>query len=306
MQKKVTIIIPTRNAVQYLPTSLKSIGDFQDCEIIVINDGSTDGTDEFLKQYALEDNRVRVIDGLCKGASSARNLGIKEANGHYIAFLDADDQWNLNKLKIQISIMDRNPDIDMTFTDYDHIIAGNIHLGTCLQYWKYFKRKYLYLYGDDFFVLKNATADIYAENVIGTSSVVVKKTVLEAMGGFDESLSQSEDWDLWLRISLQHKIACIPKIMMNYLMHRQGNLSKSTLDRSNSLLLVSEKYHDIVLAQDYRALRIFKVRLYIAKSEACSKKQKISFVKYKMMAFIYEPNFINLKEFIKSIMKIFG
>ena len=118
---KISIVVPMYNAARYIDETLKSVlsQTYEDWELIIVDDGSTDGSPDIVRGYL--DPRVRLLyvpDALEKGAYAARNLGVSEAKGRYIAFLDADDKWNHEKLERQLRFMKAN-NAGFSFTGYE-------------------------------------------------------------------------------------------------------------------------------------------------------------------------------------------
>ena len=116
-----SVIIPTRDCIAWLPGAILSIGPNPDIEIIVFNDGSTDGTREWLAEAARADRRIVVMEGTGIGPSKARNAAIEAARAPLLAFLDADDRWYPGKLEQQIALHRRFPEASFSFTDYRHV-----------------------------------------------------------------------------------------------------------------------------------------------------------------------------------------
>lgn len=114
--QKVSVIIPTYNLARYINETVDSVlgQTYKNYEIIIVDDGSTDNTKEALSEYG---GKITYIFQENQGVSAARNKGIKEAKGEYIAFLDADDLWLKDKLELQIGLMNSNPEVAMIFTD---------------------------------------------------------------------------------------------------------------------------------------------------------------------------------------------
>jgi glycosyltransferase involved in cell wall biosynthesis len=157
--------------------------DFEDFELIVVDDGSTDGTADEMKGYG---GRVRLLHrSENRGVSAARNRGILNARGKYIAFLDSDDLWVKGKLKIQVAFLNDNPHYPICYTDEIWIRRGkrvnpkNKHA----KYSGWIFEKCLPLC------------------IISPSSAMMRKTLFSKVGLFDEALPVCEDYDLWLRIS---------------------------------------------------------------------------------------------------------
>jgi glycosyltransferase involved in cell wall biosynthesis len=207
---KVSVIIPTYNSVEYICEAVDSAlaQTYQDFEIIVIDDGSSDDTHQILSQYG---NKIKYIYQGNRGVSAARNRGIHEAQGEYVAFLDADDGWYPDKLKGQVSIAEQNPEIDLFFSDWEAFnvrgllrasfrpsLVADFEAGS-------FRHEIAGATLNDGSIFKgNFYNDLIMGNVITTCSVLVRKGCLEKVGYFDESLSISEDYDLWMRISRAH------------------------------------------------------------------------------------------------------
>ena len=189
----VSVIIPTYNRKNLLKRALHSVGSqtFVPHEIIVVDDGSSDGT----KDWVLETfPYVRYIYQDNSGVSSARNAGIKEAKGSWIAFLDSDDEWMSNKLEQQKRVINSFQEAWLCHTN-EIWIRNGVRVNQMKKHQKY---------GGD--VFENCL-DICR---ISPSSVLIKKEVFEMVGLFDESLKVCEDYDLWLRIT-----AILPVIFLD-------------------------------------------------------------------------------------------
>ena len=180
----VSVIIPTYNRKNLLKRALRSVSSqmFVPQEIIVVDDGSSDGTKDWVLErfpyvrYLYQDN---------SGVSSARNAGIKEAKGSWIAFLDSDDEWMPNKLEQQKRVINSSQEAWLCHTN-EIWIRNGVRVNQMKKHQKY---------GGD--VFENCL-DICR---ISPSSVLIKKEVFEMVGLFDESLKVCEDYDLWLRIT---------------------------------------------------------------------------------------------------------
>lgn len=203
---KVSVIIPTYNAGQYIKDAIKSALNqtYKNIEIIVVDDGSIDDTGEVVKNYEIK--YLRKANG---GPASARNVGIKEARGEYIAFLDADDLWLPEKLQEQIDFAANNKSMGLVHSD---VITKYSNGETKI------KRK-----GKDNYC-RNEFYNLFMGNFITNSSVLAPKRHFEVFGSFDESpdLIANEDYDMWLRIASKHDIAYINKPLVVYRIHDQG------------------------------------------------------------------------------------
>ncbi len=187
----VSVIITTYNRRQFLKEALKSVldQDYADKEVIVVDDGSTDGSEEETKGLPIR--YVRKGNG---GISSARNEGLRTALGEYIAFLDVDDLWKKRKLSTQMQVMGQTG-IRLTYTD-EVWIRNGVRLNQKLRHRKY-------------------SGHIFEHClplcIISPSSAVIHRSVFDDVGFFDESLPVCEDYDMWLRITARYPVVFIEK-----------------------------------------------------------------------------------------------
>ena len=129
----ISVIIPLYNKEDYISTSIKSIfkQSYNDYEIIVVNDGSTDKSVDIVK--AFNDERIRIINQKNAGVAAARNKGIEEAKGEYIAFLDADDEWKEDYLATQMELAEKYPQCDVFATNYEFCDANGKKTKTIIR-----------------------------------------------------------------------------------------------------------------------------------------------------------------------------
>ena len=231
-----SVIIPAYNAIEYLPAAIASvlIQQTDNIEILVCDDGSSDGTREWLAHASRLDRRIRVFEGNRFGPARARNYLIENANSDLVAFLDADDTWLAGKLSAEIDFHANNRDVAFTFTDYRHVdMAGNLR-STCFGYWK---PRWAKPDQDGFKVLDDAFNELLATNVVGTSCVVAKREFLRNANGFAEELPSAEDWDLWLKLAALGKVASSNAVTMHYLM-RPGSETSNRAARISAMKTV--------------------------------------------------------------------
>ncbi len=195
---KVSIIIPTFNRLPMLKEAVDSVlaQDFEDFELIIVDDGSTDGTADKMIKYGGRVKLLRHNDN--RGVSAARNSGITHAKGKYIGFLDSDDLWVKGKLEIQVSFLDENPHYPLCYTDEIWIRKGK-RVNPMLKHTKY-------------------SGWIFEKCLplctISPSSVMMRKTLFSRVGLFDEALPVCEDYDFWLRVSTRFPVFFINKKMI--------------------------------------------------------------------------------------------
>ena len=268
-----SVVIPTRNCLAYLSSALDSVRaqKIDGLEIIVVDDGSTDGTGEWLRGQARTWSCLRVIDGPARGPARARNLALAAANADLIAFLDADDMWSEGKLSRQVAFHQRRPDVGFSFTDYLHIDRDGDTHGTCFDYWRFTPGR---VDASGFAVLHDPEATLLGANVVGTSAVVARRRELQIANGFGEDLRSAEDWDLWLRLAARAPVAATPLSLMTYLMHRPGNLTGQVEDRIAAMSDIVERYAGHDQPAFRRARRRAQARLAEASAEAAGLARK--------------------------------
>jgi len=196
---KVTVVIPAYNVENFIAHSLRSVlaQTFVDFEVIVVNDGSTDRTLDVVAGFA--DSRVRAVTQRNRGLAGARNTGIRQARGRYIAFLDADDLWHPDKLARHVAHLDARPGVGVSYCPSILIDDAGAPMG-CMQSPK---------------LTDIAPSDVFLRNPVGNGSVpVIRAATLADIAvphwhdgarearWFDESFRQSEDIECWTRIAL--------------------------------------------------------------------------------------------------------
>ena len=192
---KVSVIIPTYNRRSMLKEAVDSVlaQDFEDFELIVVDDGSTDGTADEIKKYG---GRVKLFQQKeNRGVSASRNSGILQARGKYIGFLDSDDLWVKGKLKIQVAFLDENPHYPLCYTDEIWVRKGK-RVNPMLKHSKY-----------SGWILEKCLPLC----IISPSSAMMRKALFSKVGLFDEALPVCEDYDFWLRISARFPIFFIDR-----------------------------------------------------------------------------------------------
>lgn len=224
---EVSVVIPCYNCLEYLPRALRSVQaqQFESMEILIVDDGSTDGSGAWLKQCASQDPRIRLIQGGGWGPARARNQAIQSARGRFIALLDADDYWCPGKLHAQHAALCRSPRAVLCFSDYRHIYPSGQQSGTCFEYWPGF-RKALGMASQLLLQGAHARAVLLAENVVGTSTVMMRREACLAVGGFDEALDSAEDWDLWLKLCGQGDVIALAKERAGYQMRNNSESAR--------------------------------------------------------------------------------
>lgn len=195
-QPLVSVVIATYNMGQYIDQTIDSIlhQTWQNLEVIVVDDGSTDNTPEVMQRYQ-NDTRIRYIQNANQGQPKAKNCGIKNSNGSFIAFCDADDLWESNKLEVQIPLFTR-PEIGIVYSEVSNIDENNNRYTKAANEVRHSGK---------------VTNQLLIENFVPFGTSVIRRECIEKNGIFDEQFRMGIDWDLWLRYSLDWEFAYTPE-----------------------------------------------------------------------------------------------
>ena len=232
----ISVVIPTYNRYELLKRALKSVYSqtYTPKEVIIIDDGSSDET------YKIKDIFPQVIYHYQEnsGVSSARNLGIKKSTCKWITFLDSDDEWHQDKLKLQGEYHKNNPDILMSYTDEKWIRDGvEVKM----------PKKYRKIGGEIF-------TECLSHCFIAPSATIMHKELLEKVGLFDESLEVCEDYDLWLRVALNNQIGLIDEKLITKYGGSADQLSMKFWGMDRFRVQALEKILNLELTQEKKEL----------------------------------------------------
>ena len=224
----ISVIVTTYNRANFIERAIKSIlnQSYQDFEIIIVDDGSTDNTEEIIKGY--EDRRINYIrHKKNRGTSAARNIGIKRASGEYIAFLDSDDEWLPEKLERQVVVLqNESTEVGVVYSNLRYIDENgkDMHKLLCPK-----KEGYIY-------------KDLLGENCVGPpSTLLIRKECFNQVGLFDSLQDAHEDWDMWIRIAKFYRFALIKIPLVKYRLH-SDQISKNLETRIIAANNILEKY----------------------------------------------------------------
>jgi glycosyltransferase involved in cell wall biosynthesis len=203
---RITALIPTYNSAQYIRETVDSVlsQTYPIHEVIVVDDGSTDSTQEVLASYG---NRIRYIRQPNAGPPAARNTGLALATGDLIALLDSDDLWAPKKTELQMDYLQRHPSCGLVYTDmktFDDsgIIEESVKISRNLTY-----------------PSGNIFPQMFYETLFQTSAVLMRKSCIDAVGGFDADLRMGDDYELFLRISRHYEMGCVDEPLILYRQH---------------------------------------------------------------------------------------
>jgi glycosyltransferase involved in cell wall biosynthesis len=233
----VTVIIPTYNRGWIVKEAIDSVlhQDFSDFELIVVDDGSDDDTREVLGAYA---NSITVLHQSNRGVSAARNRGISEASGRLVAFLDSDDLWLPGKLKTQVKFFEENADAMINQTQ-EIWIRNGIRVNPKKRHHKF-------------------SGMIFEQSLalclVSPSAVMLRRSLFDTVGVFDERLPACEDYDLWLRISCRYPVHLIDIPLIIKRGGHDDQLSKAAgLDKYRIQSLIKIIDSEFLTPQQYKA-----------------------------------------------------
>lgn len=243
-----TVVIPTHNRSNLLKRAIESVLDqtFEDFEIIIVDDHSTDDTSSLMKSFS--DPRIQyVINHRKKGACGARNAGIFSARGKWVAFLDDDDVWLPDKLKYQYELIQNvEQTIGLVCTDY-----------------AIFKEK-----GQRPIIYENRLSGwvrdklLYGGSIGCLSSTCIRSNILKNIEGFDERFPSNQDQDLWLRVAEVSKFAHVPKTLVHmYQENRKDRIGQNSKSKLEGHIMFRNKYSALI-SQSLRLRHRYESRIF--------------------------------------------
>jgi len=223
----VSVVLPTYNMARFLPDALRSVLDqtYRNLEVHVIDDGSTDDPREAIASLT-SDPRVHFHTIKNSGQARAKNVGIHAAKGEFVAFIDADDLWVLDKLERQLPLFVR-PEIGVVYSDYRWMDVNCAPLPTL----KVVPRT------------GRITNELLIENFVTGMASVVRRECFEVVGAFDESLSMGIDYELWLRISTRFEFEYLDYVTYLY-RSWGGQMSKNFEKRLDCAITIMKGFID--------------------------------------------------------------
>lgn len=218
----VAVIIPTFNHAGFVSRAVQSVLDqtHPPAEVIVVDDGSSDNTQEVLAGFG---SAIRAVKQENRGVAAARNFGVRLSTAPLVAFLDADDAWHPTKLERQVERIRGRPEIGFVNCGLEEVDSAGRTLGyrnEGLGGW----------IARDLLLLHDGVAPA------GGSSVLIPRHVFDSVGGYDERLSTSADWDLSLRIAVRHPVEFVSEPLVLYTLHESGmHFNISTMEHDTML-----------------------------------------------------------------------
>jgi glycosyltransferase involved in cell wall biosynthesis len=228
----VTVITPTYNRCNLLVDAINSVlaQSYKDFELLVIDDGSTDKTRQIIS--AINDSRIKYIYKDNGGVSSARNAGMAEANGRYIAFLDSDDTWPKDFLMIMTDKLEQNREFGVAYTattfcssEENNIVQPSYNIERCVS--------------------GSITTELFKNSFVWPMSVLIRRNVLKDFW-FDEALRNSDDNDAFLRLSVRTKLLFVPDIEVTRFSSKDAHSKASYISGSCNRAMSLERFYFIL------------------------------------------------------------
>lgn len=235
----VSVIVPAYNHEKYINDCLQSIVNqtYNNIELIIINDGSTDNTENVIKTFMAENTEfnIKFISKNNEGICKTLNKGLKMASGKYISFLASDDKWEPKKTEIQVAFMEKNNNIGLVFSDAWFIRFQD---KTDLRWSDY--KKNLNGYFKNCIQNTEMYTLLLTKPLIPALTVMVRSQIFEDVGMFDEKLIFEDD-DMWLRIARKYPLAYINEPLALYRIH-SSNISNNTALITRSIIQTMRKH----------------------------------------------------------------
>ena len=236
MSPIISVVLPAYNRADSIQAAAESVlhQSWQDFELLIVDDCSTDGTAETIKR--LTDPRVHCLSTPHNmGPSGARNVGIKAAQGKWVAFQDSDDEWLPEKLTLQMARLETRGNVDVGVY-CGMVIVGSPEGGTTFRTAARYHPdpKLESVEGD-------ITRTLLGNSLISTQTLMARRDVLQELGGFDEALPALEDWEFVIRLSLKGSFAFVdsPLVLQNF---STNSISKDRWRRADARRQIVEKH----------------------------------------------------------------
>lgn len=285
----ISVIIPVYNGERTIAQTVQSVLNqtFQEFEIIISNDGSTDGTLEVLSQ--MSDPRIQVYSDANAGQGASRNRGFERSKGQYIAFLDADDLWTPDKLELQLEALESNPEAGVAYSWTDFI-----------DEWGNFLRPGSHL---------NISGDVYPHllltNILENgSNPLIRRSAIERVGGFDEALPPAEDWDFYLRLAAIYPFVVVPRPQILYRVYARSSSTKVFHLETVSVKTIEKAFAQTPASLQYlkshSLANLYKYLTFKSLEQGSGRIQGVAALAFLVKAILNDPHFIKQRRIIVS------
>jgi len=290
----ISVIIPVYNSEKTLQETLESVLNqtFSDFEVIVINDGSPDGSLDVIS--SIQDSRIKVFSYPNSGLSASRNRGLSHACGEFIAFIDADDLWTPDKLEAQLKALQANPQAGVAYSWTAYIDESGQFLRS----------------GNRIAV----TGDVYGKLLVRNflengSNALIRKQALDAVGGFDQALCSAEDWDIVLRLASRYHFVAVPAAQILYRVSATSMSSNVLTMEAASLQVIERAFNQAPESlQHLKKYSLSTLYMYLTFKtlEAPSGRQNgLAAARYLWNAIKNEPSLLQRRQtLLKALFKI--
>lgn len=274
---KVSVIIPAYNREPYIRQAIDSVLNqtFENIELIIVDDGSIDGTMGVLESYG---NRIYILEHpgrINKGQSAAINLGLRHATGNYIAILDSDDYWELNKIELQVNYLNKRQELGLV---YGNGIAVDEH------------GNYLYDIYSTGHKENNKPENIFLDcYFLVPNNSLIRSGVFKITGGFDENLRSAQDHDMAIRIAEVTKLGYLDRPVFCYRRHSQSISQKNARMRwQNGFIIINKarQRYPYSMGVIYRRKAVLHYRLYQCLTE---NSEYLKAIYHLLLSGIYDP-----------------
>lgn len=285
---EITVIIPAYNSEKTIIQTINSVRNqtFTNWELIIINDGSQDATLEIISK--IQDCRLKIFSFENAGANVSRNRGLKYAVGNFVSFLDADDLWTPEKLASQLEALQTNPQAAVAYS-----------WTNCIDEKGEFLRRGSYI---------AATGNIYSQLLLTNflengSNPLMRKEAVIAVGGFDESLTAGQDWDMYLRLAANYHFVAVPSPQILYRISA-NSLSTNLVRQEAACLIVIERAFEqaperLHYLKPYSLGNIYKYLLYKSLEISPAKFKFILSVKFFIRTIKYDSSVLGKTAYLK-------
>ncbi|MBD0266121.1 MAG: glycosyltransferase, partial [Tolypothrix sp. Co-bin9] len=261
-------------------------------ELIVINDGSQDSTLEVVSQ--IKDSRIKVFSYSNAGGNVSRNRGLRHAIGEFVSFLDADDLWTPDKLQSQLKALEENVTAKVAYSWTDYINANGEFI---------LSGKRINVNGN---VYNNLLLNNFLEN--GSNPLICRKSLV-SLGGFDESLSAAQDWDMWLRLASKFNFICVPSVQILYRISANSVSSNLVRQEKYCLQVLDRAYKErpLLLKNSWNIslANLYKYLTCKALQKPFNRQKGLASAIFLWKYFLHDPTkFYNLNFTLKLLLKI--
>ncbi len=274
---KVSVIIPACNRKNYIDQTIRSVLEqtYSNIELIVVDDGSTDGTYEKIKSYGDNLTLLTHKGYANRGQSAAINLGMENTTGKYIAILDSDDYWELNKLAIQVGYLEKHPDVGLIYTNGYAVDANG---------------EMLYPIYSDSHVEHNEPDNVLLDcYILLPQNSLVRKNIYDQLAGFNEGYRAAQDHDMLIRIAEITNFSYLTDYLFYYRVHEDSISKKSQRDRWTNgfkILECAKKRHPYKSSTIRKRKAVLNYRIGIC---CITEDRRVMAAWHILLAFVLDP-----------------